>query len=281
MPCGLGFGRPIPGLVQPASAGAKATCIMEMFPIGGVPEVRPGDSLAPVFIAALAGAGRRLATGDIVVVAQKVVSKSEGRLGALADFEPSPRALEIGAEIGKSPHKVEAILSESTEIIRMRRQMPEGLLITRHRQGWICANAGIDESNLGAGQQGKLLLLPDNPDASARAIRSGLESHFGGPVGVIVSDTFGRPWRNGLVNIAIGVAGVPAIVDWAGRTDAYGRGLKATLPAFADEVSAAAGLLMQKDAGVPAVVVRGLEWNDTPDASARDVLRPLSLELFL
>lgn len=253
----------------------------ECFAVATIPEVAAGDDVATLIAEALVRTHRALAAGDIVVIAQKIVSKSEGRLVPAKQFQPSQQAIALAAEIGKDPHKVEAILSESSDVIRARRQPPDGLLITRHRHGWICANAGIDESNLGDGREGMLLLLPEDPDASARAIRAGLEAKYGAPVGVIVSDTFGRPWRNGLVNVAIGTAGVPAIVDWAGRKDAYGRSLKATLPAFADEVAAAAGLLMQKDAGLPVVVLRGLEWEAAPASSARDVLRPAAQELFL
>jgi coenzyme F420-0:L-glutamate ligase/coenzyme F420-1:gamma-L-glutamate ligase len=254
---------------------------IEMLPLRHVAEVGPGGALAHLIGAAVQTSGGLLLPGDIVVVAQKVVSKSEGRLVPAASFTPSERALALAAEIGKHPHKVEAILSESTQVLRARRQPPEGLLITRHRQGWICANAGIDESNLGAGTDGMLLLLPEDPDASARVIRAGLELKFSGPIGVVVSDTFGRPWRNGQVNIALGLAGVPALVDWAGREDTYGRGLRSTLPALADEICAAAGLLMQKDAGIPAVVVRGVSWTPDEGARARDILRPLDRELFL
>ncbi|MEQ1940856.1 coenzyme F420-0:L-glutamate ligase [Mesorhizobium sp. VNQ89] len=249
--------------------------------IPGIGEIEAGDDLAALIADTAEAAGMEIAPDDIVVVAQKIVSKAEGRLVPLADFVPSEQAERLAEEIGKDVRKVEAILSESTGVIRARRQPPDGLLITRHRHGWICANAGIDESNLGAGREGMLLLLPDDPDASARKIREGLETRYGGPIGVVVSDTFGRPWRNGLVNVAIGVAGVPVLVDWTTRTDAYGRGLKATLPAFADEVAAAAGLLMAKDAGLPVVVLRGLDWKDDEAASARHVLRPVEQELFL
>jgi coenzyme F420-0:L-glutamate ligase/coenzyme F420-1:gamma-L-glutamate ligase len=251
------------------------------FAPAGIGEIEAGADLARIVATAAEAQGTRIAPGDIVVVAQKIVSKSEGRMVPLAAFTPSDESLRLGREIGKDPRKVEAILRESESVVRAERRAPEGLLITRHRQGWICANAGIDESNLGGAHEGMLLLLPEDADASARRIRAGLEARCGGPIGVIVSDTFGRPWRNGLVNVAIGVAGVPVLVDWTGRTDAYGRGLKATIPAFADEVAAAAGLLMGKDAGRPAVVLRGLEWQDDPDAGARQVLRPIEQELFL
>lgn len=262
---------------ETSRSSADAKC----FAVATIPEVAAGDDVATLIAEALVRTHRALAAGDIVVIAQKIVSKSEGRLVPAKQFQPSPQAIALATEIGKDPHKVEAILSESSDVIRARRQPPDGLLITRHRHGWICANAGIDESNLGDGQNGMLLLLPEDPDASARAIRAGLEAKYGAPIGVIVSDTFGRPWRNGLVNVAIGTAGVPAIVDWAGRKDAYGRSLKATLPAFADEVAAAAGLLMQKDAGLPVIVLHGLEWEAAPASSARDVLRPAAQELFL
>lgn len=229
----------------------------------------------------MASTNAELRSGDILVVAQKVVSKSEGRMVNLDAYQPSPEATTIAHEIGKDARKVEAILRESSDVLRKRRQAPDGLLVTRHRQGWVCANAGIDESNLGPDAEGLLLLLPEDPDASAARIRKDLELNSGARIGVIITDTFGRPWRQGLVNVAIGVAGVPMIVDWTQKSDAYGRGLRATLPAFADEVAAAAGLVMLKDAGIPAVIVRGLDWLDTNAASARDVLRPISEEMFL
>lgn len=254
---------------------------MQAFALSGIGDVGEGDDLAEVIARAAQASGCDIAPGDIVVVAQKIVSKSEGRLLPLSTFAPSAEALDLAEKIGKNAHKVQAILSESTAVIRARRQPPDGLLITRHRHGWICANAGIDESNLGHGREGMLLLLPEDPDASARAIRLGLEGRFGVPIGVVISDTFGRPWRNGLVNVAIGVAGVTPLVDWTTRTDAYGRGLKATLPAFADELAAAAGLLMAKDASTPVVVLRGLAWQADANASARHVLRAVEQELFL
>lgn len=249
--------------------------------ISGIPEVAVGDDLPQLIEQALRQTEFDLRPYDIVVIAQKVVSKCEGRMFPLGAFHPSERAKQIASEIGKDERKVEAILSESTEVIRARRQDPEGLLITRHRHGWICANAGIDESNLGQGKEGMLLLLPEDPDASAARVRAHLEQRFGGPIGVVVTDTFGRPWRHGLVNVAIGVAGIPAVLDWTTRADAYGRMLKATLPAFADELAAAAGLLMQKDAGFPAIVFRGVHWNAETSSTARDLLRPISQELFL
>jgi len=270
-----------PGDLGSALAQGRGDAAFGGFAIPGIPEVANGDDLSALIGDALEAAETALSAGDIVVVAQKIVSKAEGRMVPLATYVPSDEALRIAAEIGKDPRKIEAILRESTEVVRTRAQPPDGLIVTRHRQGWICANAAIDESNLGPNRDGMLLLLPEDPDASAARIRAGLERRFGGPVGVVISDTFGRPWRHGLVNVAIGVAGVPAIDDWRGRTDAYGRSLKTTQPAFADEVAAAAGLLMQKDAGLPVAVMRGLAWRDDPAARAADVLRPLAQELFL
>ena len=255
---------------------------LEAFAVPGIPEIDAGDDLGALVAEAMARTGDRLLAGDIVVLAQKIVSKAEGRMYRLDDFTPTPRALEIAGRIGKDPRKVEAILSESSDIVRAVPAGPDGLLITRHRNGWICANAGIDESNLGAGRDGMLLLLPEDADRSARFVRETLERHCGGsPIGVVVTDTFGRPWRQGLVNIAIGLAGVPSIVDWAGRGDAWGRVLKVTMPAFADELAAAAGLLMQKDAQTPVVVMRGLSWTPDDATSARDIVRPATHDLFL
>lgn len=254
---------------------------LRLFTLPGVPEVREDDDLAALLLDASRRAGKKLQAGDIVAVAQKVVSKSEGRLIRLADLTPSPRALELAAATGKDARKVEAILLESSEILRAVRFPPEGLIIARHRRGWICANAGIDESNLGPQADGMALLLPEDADDSARRLRAKLEQACPAPIGVIVTDTFGRPWRHGLVNVAIGVAGVPAIVSWKGRVDAYGRALQATLPAFADELAAAACLLMKKDGGTPFVVLRGAEWAVDEAARATDVLRPTEQELFL
>jgi coenzyme F420-0:L-glutamate ligase/coenzyme F420-1:gamma-L-glutamate ligase len=261
--------------------GARVGGSLEFFAIPGIPEISAGDDLGQTIVAASERSGAGIRAGDIVIVAQKVVSKCEGRMVPVSTFDPSNRAKAIATEIGKDARKVEAILRESTDVLRSRRQEPDGLLITRHKHGWICANAGIDESNLGNDNPGMLLLLPEDPDVSASKIRQTLELHYGGPIGVLITDTFGRPWRQGLVNVAIGIAGVPAIVDWTDRTDAYGRGLKATLPALADELAGASGLLMQKDAGLPVVVARGLEWTVNDNASARDFLRPISQELFI
>lgn len=258
------------------------TSALELFAIPGLPDVQPGDDLGALIHAAVVAADLRLRPGDILAVAQKIVSKSENRFVRMSDLTPSSEALEIAAQCGKDPRKVEAILRESTAILRVAPIPPDGLIVARHRQGWICANAGIDESNLGLADEGDwLLLLPEDPDASARRLRQFLEAHFGGPLGVVITDTFGRPFRQGLVNVAIGLAGVRAVVSLVGEKDAYGRTLRVSQPAFADEIAAASGLLMGKAARTPVIVLRGLAWTDQPDASARAMLRPLEQELFL
>jgi len=255
---------------------------VEIFAVPDLPEITAGDDIAALIAQKLAKMGESLKPYDIIIIAQKIISKSEGCLVSLDAFPPSKQALEISATIGKDARKVEAILSQSAQILRMRPQEPEGLLIARHKRGWICANAGIDQSNLGAGEADRLLLLPENPDHSAATIRTNLEIHFNiAPIGVIISDSFGRPWRQGQVNVALGLSGVPALIDWRERQDANGRILKATLPAFADEVAASSGLVSLKDAGLPVVIVRGLAWPLSDEATGQDFLRPLAQELFI
>jgi len=255
---------------------------IRIFALSDLPEIAAGDNLAELVVQALSRMDETLKPYDIVVVAQKILSKSEGRLLPLDAFPPSGQALQIAAEIGKDARKVEAILSQSAQILRTRPQQPEGLLITRHKKGWICANAGIDQSNLGTDQEDMLLLLPEDPDASAARLRAQWEEYFAiAPIGVIISDSFGRPWRQGQVNIALGLAGITAVVDWRDRVDANGRVLKATMPAFADEVAASSGLVSLKDAGLPVTIIRGLDWQESKNASGQDFLRPLDQELFI
>jgi coenzyme F420-0:L-glutamate ligase/coenzyme F420-1:gamma-L-glutamate ligase len=246
--------------------------------IPGLPDVKAGDNLGLLLRAALKSHGAALSKGDILVVAQKIVSKAEGRLKRYADIMPSSEALTLGRRLRKDPRKVELILRESRRIVRAidRPGLPEGILITEHKLGFICANAGVDESNLE--QSDAALLLPEDPDGSARTLRQQLEREAA-PIGVIISDTFGRPWRMGQVNVAIGLAGVPATLDLIGRADAFGRTLLVTQPAFADELAAAAGLLMTKHGRTPVVLCRGLDW--TPgESSARDLIRPIDEDLF-
>jgi coenzyme F420-0:L-glutamate ligase / coenzyme F420-1:gamma-L-glutamate ligase len=252
---------------------------LEAFAISGLPEVRAGDDLGLLLVEAMAGMGELWKNGDILVVAQKVVSKAEGRLRRLADIVPGDRAYEISAATGKDPRKVQAVLDESSGVVRVARTKAGGVIIARHRAGWVCANAGIDESNLGSAE-GDLLLLPLDPDVSARRLSDTIERSVGVRPAVIVTDTFGRPWRRGLVNVALGLDGVQAIVDLIGTTDAYGRPLQVTQQAFADEIAAASGLLMPKSAGLPAVVMRGLPWLPHARTSARDYVRPLDEDMF-
>lgn len=252
---------------------------IEIFAIPGIPEIEAGADLGRLIVAAMAAAGERWARGDVIAVAQKVVSKAEGRTRALKDIEPSERAREIARQSGKDARKVQAILDESSDILRVVPAKPDGIVIARHRQGWVCANAGIDESNLGQ-HQGELLLLPLDPDASARRIADTIQALTGVRPGVLITDTFGRPWRRGLVNIALGLSEVPAIVDWIGKNDAYGRPLQVSQQALGDEIAAASGLLSLKDAALPVTVFRNLQWSASPAASGNQFVRPLKEDLF-
>lgn len=245
----------------------------------GIPDIHPGDDLVEILLAALDRGRITLEDGDILVIAHKVVSKAEGRIVNLADVTPSEQALELSDTLSKDPRKIEVILSESRRVVRAvkRPGQEEGTLIAEHRLGFICANAAVDESNVD--MPGHVILLPIDPDASARRLCEGLEQASGKQLGVVITDTFGRPWRMGLVNVAIGLARVPSKIDLAGESDAYGRELKVTVPALADELAAASGLLMSKEGKVPALIFKGVEW--TPDnSSALDLIRPQLEDLF-
>jgi coenzyme F420-0:L-glutamate ligase/coenzyme F420-1:gamma-L-glutamate ligase len=246
-------------------------------PIRGVPEVRAGDDLSQLLQEALQRGGERLAGGDVLVVAQKVVSKAEGRWVDLAAVRPSGRALELADLTGKDPRFVEVVLSESTEVLRAVRNV----LITRHRLGYVMANAGIDRSNVGPqARPDVVLLLPLDPDASARRLHDALGARTQTRLGVVVSDSFGRPWRRGVVNVALGVAGMPALRDLRGTADRAGRRMETTEVALADAVAAAAGLAMGEAAeGTPAVLVSGLHWTAS-DASGQTLLRSIAEDLF-
>jgi coenzyme F420-0:L-glutamate ligase/coenzyme F420-1:gamma-L-glutamate ligase len=239
----------------------------------GLPEVRRGDDLAELLVAA---AGL-LDDGDVLVIAHKVVSKAEGRVVALADVEPGERALTLGGEHGRDPRLIEVILGESEEIIRSR----PGVLICRTRHGFVCANAGVDASN--AARDGELVLLPLDPDASARALRARLRELSGAAPAIVIADSFGRAWRVGQCDIAIGIAGLAAVEDWRGRADTTGRTLAATVIAVADEAAALADLARAKDSREPAVLVRGLERHvtraDGPGAAV--LVRARAEDLFL
>ncbi|RXG97232.1 coenzyme F420-0:L-glutamate ligase [Bradyrhizobium vignae] len=252
---------------------------LELFAISGIPEVHPGDDVGAILAQAAQAAGDELRESDIVLIAQKIVSKSEGRFRVLSTIIPSPEALDLAKRCGKDARKVQAILDESSAILRVSNAAPDGIIIARHKCGWVSANAGIDESNLGS-TEGQLLLLPIDPDASASRIAESIFRCTGQRPGVIVTDTFGRPWRKALVNVALGTSNVPPIISWVGKTDAYGRRLNVSEQALADELAAASGLLMFKNAGTPAVVVRGLQWDRATNASCRDYVRPVEQDLF-
>lgn len=243
-----------------------------------LPMIAPGADLAGEILAALERAALRLVEGDIVVVAQKVVSKAEARSLRLDGLAPSTRAGELASLTGKDARLVEAILGESRAVLRSR----ENLLVVEHRLGHVMANAGIDRSNLDAApdDDGVVLLLPEDPDRSARDLRARLEAAAEARIGVVISDSFGRAWRLGTVGVAIGLAGPPALIDRRGDPDLYGRRLEVTEVGFADAVAAAAVLVMgEGDEGRPVVIVRGLAWRDGGQG-ARDGLRPASQDLF-
>ena len=241
--------------------------------VHGFAEVAAGDDLAALLVAALPDA----ANNDVLVVAQKIVSKAEDRSVDLNAVSPSARAQELAGLTGKDPRLVELILAESSEVLRAQ----PGVLIVRHRLGYVMATAGIDRSNVpsAAGEE-RVLLLPLDADASAAALRQALRNRLGVDLGVIISDSFGRPWRNGVVNVALGAAGLPSLIDRRGEPDRFGRGMEVTQVALADALAAAAGLVMGEGAeGVPAVLVHGLEWS-APDRPAQALIRPLAEDLF-
>ncbi|HEY8582770.1 MAG TPA: coenzyme F420-0:L-glutamate ligase [Capillimicrobium sp.] len=242
--------------------------------LSGLPEVRPGDDLAAL-LAATAG-DDALRDGDVLCVAHKVVSKAEGRVVELAHVVPGERALALAAAHGKDARQLQVVLDESAAIVRER----PGVIIARTRHGFVCANAGVDASN--AGGADRLVLLPADPDASARALRAGLRARLGVAPAVVITDSFGRAWRRGQCETAIGVAGLTLVDDWAGRADSDGRDLRATAIAIADEAAAAADLVRAKDSREPAVVVRGLAPHVTDDdgPGAVALVRPVEEDLF-
>ena len=245
--------------------------------LAGIKLVEPGDDLGAIAIAAFAANGLAPEAGDVLVVAQKIVSKAEGRYVDVTTVEPSDRAIALAAEVDKDPRFVEVVLSESKRVVRRR----PGLLIVEHRLGFVMANAGIDHSNLPTQAGGeRVLLLPEDPDGSARTLRKELVGTFGTDIAVIVSDSFGRAWRKGTVGVALGSAGLPALIDMRGHPDLFGRELLVTETGFADEIAAAAGLLMgQADEAMPMVLVRGLGWS-APEVAAAALIRPAEHDLF-
>jgi coenzyme F420-0:L-glutamate ligase / coenzyme F420-1:gamma-L-glutamate ligase len=241
---------------------------LELIGVEGLPEVRPGDDLGE-----LISSRSKLARGDVLVVAQKVVSKSEGRLISLSTVTASAEAARIASNLvaDPDPRMVQVILDESVRVLRSNR-----VLITETRHGFVCANGGVDHSNVPG--EDDVTLLPEDPDASANVLRSRLRELTGVDLGVIVSDTFGRPWRLGIVNVALGVAGLPALLDLRGSFDDAGKELHATVLAIADELAAAAGLVMGKTGRTPAVIIRGLRLQGS--GTGRDLIRPAAEDLF-
>ena len=250
---------------------------LELVALPGIPLVAPGDDVAELILDAVERAEMRLSVGDIIVVAQKIVSKAEGRYVDLRDVKPSPRANELAARTDKDARLVELVLAESTEVLRER----PGLLVVVHRLGMVLANAGIDASNVDQDDQSeRVLLLPEDPDSSCRRLREQLGRRAGVDVGVVMNDSLGRAWRNGTVGVALGAAGLRALEDLRGRIDLYGRPLAVTQVGAADELAAAASLLQgQADEGKPVVLVRGLEVDEIPGGAAT-LIRPETEDMF-
>lgn len=252
---------------------------LTLTPLTGIPLVQPGDDLGEIIQTELSKEHMTLVDGDILVVAQKIVSKSENRLVNLEDIVPSKKAVEIGQKTGKDPRFVELVLRESAEVLRVR----ESTLIVAHRLGFVCANAGIDHSNV-LGPFGNpmdwVLLLPEQPDLSAELIRRHLEQKSGKKIGVMIIDSHGRAWRLGTVGVAIGISGMPGLVDLRGKPDIFGYQLRVTQVAAADELAAAASLVMgQADEKVPVVHVRGFPFS-LREGQLNELIRPRELDLF-
>src|SRR5438552_3834437 len=257
--------------IQALVAGARPPRY-EGIGIAGVPEVHPGADIARLVVEAAARQSTPLAGGDLLVVGQKIVSKAEGRIVRLADVTPSPVALGMATGLGRDPRLVEVILRESRRIVRM----DQGVLITETHHGWVCANAGVDQSNVDVEC---VALLPEDPDGSARALRDRIRALAGVDVFVIVADTFGRPWREGLTNVAIGLAGLSPLRSYLGERDPAGRPLQATILAVADELAAAAEPVMGKLDRIPAAIVRGAPLTPSEEGS-KPLLRDPARDLF-
>lgn len=253
------------------------TAALQIVAVPGIPLVKTGDDLATFIADGLAAAKLAPQANDVVVIAQKVVSKAEGRSVDLASVVPSARATELARQIDKDPRLVELVLSESVRVVRAR----PGILIVEHKLGFVMANAGIDQSNVGPtdGVE-RALLLPVNPDASAEALRTRLGALAGTAPAVVIIDSFGRAWRRGTSGVAIGAAGLPSLLDLRGNPDLFGRILQVSITGFADEIAAAASLVMgQGNEAQPVVLIRGLSWS-APARPASDLVRPASEDMF-
>ena len=250
---------------------------LRLIALAGVPLVREGDDLCELILSAVTNSGEQLAAGDVLVLAQKIVSKAGGRYVDLASVTPSARAMELAKVVDKDPRVIELILRESTEVLRARRDV----IVVVHRLGFVMANAGIDFSNVeGNEHESRALLLPPDPDGACRQLRDKLRERAGTEVGVIINDSHGRAWRNGTVGVAIGAAGLPALLDLRGKPDLFGRALRITQVGLADELASAASMLMgQSDEGTPVVLIRGFAA-DSRDGCAAELIRAKEMDLF-
>jgi coenzyme F420-0:L-glutamate ligase / coenzyme F420-1:gamma-L-glutamate ligase len=250
---------------------------LEVIALNGLPLIKAGDDLVELIASSLKRNGVEPRAQDVLVVAQKIVSKAEGRMVDLATINPSAQAIALAADVDKDARLVEVILSESVRVVRARRNV----LIVEHRLGFIMANAGVDQSNVGpADGASRVLLLPKHPDRSAAVLRHGLTALTGADLAVVINDSFGRAWRQGTAGVAIGVAGLPGLVDLRGRPDLFGRTLEVSVIGFADEVAAAASLVMgQADEASPVVLIRGLRWS-APASTAASIVRAPNEDLF-
>jgi coenzyme F420-0:L-glutamate ligase/coenzyme F420-1:gamma-L-glutamate ligase len=261
------------------AAAARTVPVLQLFALNGMPMVEAGDDLSQLILKALEVSALGLEAGDVLVLAQKIVSKSEGRTVDLAGVVPSERAVRLGEETNKDPRLVEVVLGESRDVVRTRKDV----LVVEHRLGWVLANAGVDASNVRQGDEqtdGRVLLLPENPDASCRALREALRKATGIDVGIVINDSWGRAWRLGTMGTALGVSGIPALLDLRGVPDLFGRALRSSELAVADELAAAASLIMgQAGEGHPAVLVRGFPYARHEGRGA-DLVRPKHMDLF-
>lgn len=253
------------------------TTPITLLPLTNIPLIQPGDELARILGDAIADSDARpLQANDVLVIAQKIVSKAEGRYVELADVTPSPRAIEVARQCDKDPRVIEVILWDTAEIVRLR----PGLIIVEHKLGFVSANAGVDRSNVAPDGVDRVLRLPEDPDRSAWHIRIALQQRFGADLGVIIADSHGRPHRLGTIGVAIGLSGLPGIEDWRGRKDLFGYTLQHTEVGLADQIASAASLLLGQAAeSIPAVIVRGALF-EKRDGAAREINRPKEMDLF-
>ncbi|HVS88787.1 MAG TPA: coenzyme F420-0:L-glutamate ligase [Candidatus Acidoferrum sp.] len=258
---------------RPGKTAKPASGTLNLFVIPGLPEIRKRDNVAKLIVEASRFAGIAFESGDVIVIAQKIVSKAEGRTVQLSTVKPSAEAISIAQSVQNDPRFIEVVLRESRRIVRKGAHA----LIVETRHGFVCANAGVDRSNVPGDDT--VTLLPRDPDGFARLLAAALRRRTGKRLAVIISDTFGRPWRLGLTNVAIGAAGVPVLLDLRGTLDRAGKPLHATILAVADELAAAAGLVMGKTAGTPVVVIRGYRYRPVLEPAA-SIIRPASEDLF-